>query len=251
MVRDHLGNSIDTSTTTTMEWKFLPVTNDEPVTLNDLVQKECIMPTCERWHCVMTEKEKATSVGIHLLDWQPYHKTWGEEYLSLRHADTNPPVKALALAEWVGSKVWHVAVISPTPPKEPQEAVKWWYNPSGLNYLSSQGAREDDRSRTPLRKGKGKGDPNEDPKGKGLGKKGKKPAKIIGSPEGEELERVGRKFFPGPATLPESWRERKPEEIVVSGSIEEKPGQATMVLMSKGRMESLFLGDHGFHLMHQ
>ena len=60
-------------------------------------------------------------------------------------------------------------------------------------------------------------------------KKGKKPAKIIGSPEGEELERVGRKFFSGPATLPESWREKKPEEIVVSGSIEERPGQATMV----------------------
>ena len=105
----------------------------------------------------------------------------------------------------------------------------WWYNPSGLTYLSGQETRDDDRSRTPLRKGKGKGDPNEDPKGKGFGKKGKKPAKIIGSPEGEELERVGRKFFSGPATLPESWRERKPKEIVVSGSIEERPGQATMV----------------------
>ena len=194
MVRDHLGNCFDMSTMTMMEWKFLPTTNDEPVTLNDLVQKECIMPTCERWHCVMTEKEKAISEGIHLLDWQPYHKSWGEEYLSLRHADTNPPEKALALAEWVGSKVWHVAVISPTPPEEPQETVKWWYNPSGLNYLSSHGARDDDRSRTPLRKGKGKGDPNESPKGKGPGKKGKKPAKIIGQKEKNRNELVGSSF---------------------------------------------------------
>ena len=61
------------------------------------------------------------------------------------------------------------------------------------------------------------------------GKKGKKSGKIIGSQEGEELERIGRQFFSGPATLPESWRERKPDEIIVSGSIEEKPGQATMV----------------------
>ena len=224
MVRDHLGNCFDMSTMTMMEWKFLPTTNDEPETLSDLLQKECVMPTCERWHCVLTEKEKATSTGIHLLDWQPYHKSWGDEYLSMRHADTNPPEKPLTLAEWVGSKVWQVAVISPMQPEEPQETVKWWYNPSGLNYLSGQGTRDDDRSRTPLRKGKGRGDPNDlDPKGKGLGKKGKKPAKIIGSPEGEELERVGRKFFP--ATLPESWREKKPEEIVVSGSIEERPGQ--------------------------
>ena len=117
------------------------------------------MPTSERWRCVMTEKERATSAGIHLLDWQPYQKSWGEKYVSMRHADENPPEKALALAEWVGSKVWHVADITPTPPEEPQEPAKWRYNPSGLTYLSSQASREDDRSRTPLRKGMGKGEP--------------------------------------------------------------------------------------------
>ena len=107
MIRDHLGNCFDMSTLTMMEWKFLPVTNDEPETPHDLAQGECIMPTCERWHCVMTEKERATSTGMHLLDWQPYQKSWDDEYLSLRHADTNPPDKPLTLAEWAGTKVWH------------------------------------------------------------------------------------------------------------------------------------------------
>ena len=66
---------------------------------------------------------------------------------------------------------------------------------------------------TTHRKGKGKGDlkGKDDPKGKGFGKKGKKSGKSVGNPEGEELERAGRKFFPGPATLPETWRDRKPD----------------------------------------
>ena len=174
----------------------------------------------------MTEKERATSTGMHLLDWQPYQKSWGDEYLSMRHAETKPPNKPLSLAEWAGTKVWQVAAIPPIhlsaqTSGEPQEVRKWSYNPAGLSYLSDQGTREDDRSRTPLRRGKGKGDPKESPKGKGLGKKGKKSGKTIGSPEGEEIERVGRNFFPGPATLPESWREKKPDEVIVSGSIEE------------------------------
>ena len=96
-------------------------------------------------------------------------------------------------------------------------------------YLDEPGKREDDRSRTPHKKGKGRGDQREDPKGKGLGKKGKKFGKTIGTTEGEEMERTGRKFFPGPATLPETWREKKPDEIIVSGTIEENPGGATMV----------------------
>ena len=228
MVRVYLGNCFDMSTMTMMEWKYLPVTKDEPETPSDLVQGECIMPTCERWHCVITEKESTTSTGMHLLDWQPYQKSWGDDHLSMRHADENPPEKPLVLAEWAGTKVWQVATIPPIHPsaQESQEVRKWNYTPAGLSYLSGQGSREDDRSRTPLRKGKGKGDPKESPKGKGLGKKGKKSGKIIGSPEGDELERIGRKFFSGPATLPESWREEKHDEIIVSGSIEERPGQA-------------------------
>ena len=55
------------------------------------------------------------------------------------------------------------------------------------------------------------------------------PRSLVLQKEKLQLERVGRKFFSGPATLPESWREKKPEELVVSGSIEERPGQATMV----------------------
>ena len=109
LVRDHLGNCLDMSTMTMMEWRFLPPTDDEPETLNDLVQKKCVMPTCERWHCVLTERERATGTGLHLLDWQPYHKTWGDEYLSMRHTDTNPPEKPLTLAEWVGGGTIHQA----------------------------------------------------------------------------------------------------------------------------------------------
>ena len=93
-----------------------------------------------------------------------------------------------------------------------------------MNYLTDSMVREVDRSRTPARGDKGKGES----KGKGSGKKGKKPAKVVGNPEVEDIDRVGKRYFPGPATLPEAWRERKPEELVMSGPIDENPGRATM-----------------------
>ena len=68
-----------------------------------------------------------------------------------------------------------------------------------------------------------------DSKGKGSGKKGKKPAKVIATPEGEDVERVGKRYFPGPATLPEAWRDKSAEELVMSGSIESNPGRAAMI----------------------
>ena len=40
---------------------------------------------------------------------------------------------------------------------------------------------------------------------------------------------LAKKYFPGPATLPESWREKKPDELIMSGTIDENPGRATMV----------------------
>ena len=55
---------------------------------------------------------------------------------------------------------------------------KWRYSQSGMNYLTDSMVREVDRSRTPARGDKGKGDS----KGKGSGKKGKKPAKVVGTP---------------------------------------------------------------------
>ena len=82
----------------------------------------------------------------------------------------------------------------------------------------------EDRSRTPLRQEMGKGGP----KGKGSGKKGKKSGKGIHTTEGEDEERTGRRFFPGPATLPPDWRDKKPEEVIVSGTIDTKPEHATM-----------------------
>ena len=151
----------------------------------------------------------------------------------MRRSEITPPDKPLVMAEWSGTKIKQVAILPPQHPasmtEDPQEPRVWKYSQLGLSYLDEPGKGHDDRSRTPHRKGKGKGEQREEPKGKGVGKKGKKFGKTIGISEGEELERTGRKFFPGPATLPEPWREKKPDEIVVSGTIDENPGRATMV----------------------
>ena len=138
----------------TMEWGILPVTEDEPDTTIDTTQGKCIMPTCERWHCSLTTTEMVTSPDLHILDWQPYQKSWGDEYLSMRHIEENPPESALRLSEWLGTKIWQVATIPPSHPSqetgETQEPKKWRYSQSGFNYLSEEGTREEDRSRTPL-----------------------------------------------------------------------------------------------------
>ena len=76
----------------------------------------------------------------------------------MRHADTNPPDRPLTLAEWAGTKVWQVTTILPTQSGEPPEVNKGKHNPAGLIYLSGHVTREDDRSRTPLKRGKSKGD---------------------------------------------------------------------------------------------
>ena len=124
-------------------------------------------------------------------------------------------------------KTWQIATIPPTL-REPSGPVKWLYNQSGRNYLDDSTTREADRSRTPALERKGKGGS----KGKGSGKKGKKPVKVANAPEGEDVERVGRRYFPGPANLPEAWRERKPEELIMSGSIEENSSRAQMEFQS-------------------
>ena len=54
LVRDHMGNCFDPLTLDTMEWGILPVTEDEPNTTINTIQGNCIMPTSERWHCVLT-----------------------------------------------------------------------------------------------------------------------------------------------------------------------------------------------------
>ena len=250
LIRDHMGSCFDPSTMGSMIWSFLPPTEEESNLLIDVEQGTCVMPTTERWHCLLTDNEMATSPDLHLFDWQPYQKGWGDPYLSMRNADDNPPDKALTLSEWFGMKVWQIATIPPVHPSQliggPEEPRKWRYSQSGIKYLTEGPTRDADRSRTPLRDEKSKGDPE----GKGSGKKGKKPAKVIGTPEGEDVERVGKRYFPGPATLPEAWREKPAGELVMSGSIEPNPGRATMVL-SKVRMESRSLEDHGLYLMLQ
>ena len=55
-----------------------------------------------------------------------------------------------------------------------------------------------DRSRTPALERKGKGGS----KGKGSGKKGKKPVKVASAPEGEDVERVGRRYYPRSSKCP-------------------------------------------------
>ena len=221
-VRDHVGSYLDPITLDTMVWTFYPPRADEPVIPIDVETGLCKMPTMERWHCVMTDAERENSAELHLLDWRPYVKESGDPYLSLRRTEQNPTDKALTLSEWNGMKIWQIATIPPNI-EETTEPRKWLYSQSGVNYLTDKTEREADRSRTPARDAKGRGG-----KGKGSGKKGKKPVKVTGAPEGEELERVGRRYFPGPATLPEAWREKKPEELVMSGPIDANPGRATM-----------------------
>ena len=221
-VRDHVGSYLDPLTLDTMLWTFYPPTVDEPVNPIDVETGLCKMPTMERWHCLMTDAERENSADLHLLDWRPYVKDSGDPYLSLRRTEQNPTDKALTLSEWNGMKIWQIATLPPSL-EETREPRKWLYTQSGVNYLTDKTEREADRSRTPAREDKNRGG-----KGKGSGRKGKKPVKVTGAPEGEEVERVGRRYFPGPATLPEAWREKKPEELVMSGPIEANPGRATM-----------------------
>ena len=223
LIRDHVGSYLDPSTLDTLTWKFLPPRAEEPVVLIDVEQGKCIMPTMERWHCVLTDTEKGSSPTLHMFDWKPYQKGSGDPYLSLRRIEQNPPDTALTLSEWNGMKIWQIATIPPLTGNS-TDPGKWRYSQAGMNYLTDSMVREVDRSRTPARGDKGKGDS----KGKGSAKKGKKPAKVIGTPEVEDIDRVGKRYFPGPATLPEAWRERKPEELVMSGPIDENPGRATM-----------------------
>ena len=223
LIRDHVGSYLDPSTLDTLTWKFLPPRAEEPVLLIDVEQGKCIMPTMERWHCVLTDTERGSSPTLHLFDWKPYQKGSGDPYLSLRRIEQNPPDTALTLSEWNGMKIWQIATIPPLTGNS-SDPGKWRYSQAGMNYLTDSMVREVDRSRTPARGDKGKGDS----KGKGSGKKGKKPAKVVGTPEVEDIDRVGKRYFPGPATLPEAWRDRKPEELVMSGPIDENPGRATM-----------------------
>ena len=80
------------------------------------------------------------------------------------------------------------------------------------------------RSQTPTGNFGGKGQS----KGKGKGKKGKRNRKGSSVPpdpqegEGEE-ERALKRVYPGPSTMPETWRHKKPEVVVVSGPLPEKP----------------------------
>ena len=222
-IRDHVGSYLDPLTLDTLMWRFLPPRVDEPVIPIDVETGVCKMPTTERWHCLMTDAERENSADLHLLDWRPYNKGSGEPYLSLRKTEQNPTDVALTLSEWNGMKIWQIATIPPNLGGS-VDPGKWLYSQSGLSYLTDSMVREVDRSRTPARDGRGKGGS----KGKGSGRKGKKPVKVIGTPEGEDVERVGRRYFPGPATLPEVWREKKPEELIMSGPIDENPGRATM-----------------------
>ena len=136
LVRDHTGNCLDPLTLDTMEWGILPVTEEEPINTINTIQGNCIMPTSERLHCVLTTTEMVTSPGLHILDWQPYQKAWGDEYLSMRHIEDNAPEKALVLSEWLGTKIWQVAVIPPIHPAQgmgdTQESRKWRYSHPAL-----------------------------------------------------------------------------------------------------------------------
>ena len=90
--------------------------------------------------------------------------------------------------------------------KKPRE---WNLASLGRSILQpSEQKEKGDRSRTPLRKGKGESGV------KGFGK-GAKSGKGK-APEHEEDERLTKRVYSGPATLPTEWREKNPVEVVVS-----------------------------------
>ena len=188
-----MGHCFDVNSVSTLVWSFNVPTPEEPEeTIAEMVPGTCVMPSSERWHCVLTTNEKEVSKGMHLYDWEEHQRSWGDEHLSMRQSDLVAPERALAQAAWVGTKIKQIAVLPPLHPSgkgagKAQEPRTWRYNHSGLLFIeSSEPQRDEDRSRTPLRKGKGKGDP----KGKGSGKRGKKSGKTISNPE-EEEERTG------------------------------------------------------------
>ena len=78
LIHDHMGSCFDPSTMDSMIWSFLPPTEEESTHIIDVEQGVCVMPTTERWHCVLTDTERVTSPDLHLLDWQPYKKGWGD-----------------------------------------------------------------------------------------------------------------------------------------------------------------------------
>ena len=161
-----------------------------------------------------------TSPGLHILDWQPYQKSWGDEYLSMRLIEDNPPEKALTLSEWLGTKVWQIAAIPPIHPSQgtgdTQEPKKWRYSQSGFNYLSEEGTREDDRSRTPL--GQAQVRAKVILKERVLVKRERSRLRSSVLLKERRQRELVEKYFPGPATLPESWREKKPDELIMSGT---------------------------------
>ena len=148
LIRDHVGSYMDPSTLDTLTWKFLPPRAEEPTLLIDVEQGQCIMPTMERWHCVLTDTERGSSPTLHLFDWKPYQKGSGDPYLSLRRIEQNPPDTALTLSEWNGMKIWQIATIPPLTGKS-TDPGKWRYSQAGMNYLTDSMVREVDRSRTP------------------------------------------------------------------------------------------------------
>ena len=52
-----------------------------------------------------TTQEKETSAEMHLFDGPSDLPIWRDEKVSLRQSESVPPDKALAQAEWMGSKI--------------------------------------------------------------------------------------------------------------------------------------------------
>ena len=150
LIRDHVGNCYDPATMNTLVWHFLPIAPEEPLDpIAEMVTAGCVMPSSERWHCTLTTKEKETSAELHIFDGPSYLPIWGEEKVSLRQSDSAPPDKALAQAEWVGSKIKQLATMAPQHVADKQEQPRQWkFNPLGLSYMGSSQSAEN-RSRTP------------------------------------------------------------------------------------------------------
>ena len=108
LVRDHLGACYDSTTMTTLEWRFCEEEPTEPI--KDMVTTNCMMPSCDRWHCTLTEEERTHGTGLRIYAGRPYKPVWASNKACLRQTEDMPPQKALNKVSGL------VARLSPLPP---------------------------------------------------------------------------------------------------------------------------------------
>ena len=228
-------------------------TPEEPeTTIADMVPGHCEMPSCERWHCILTTKEKETSAGIHLLDWQPYRKSWGDEQLSTRHADSSSG-KGTSIGRMGRNQIRQVATLPPRHSAglradEAQKERVWNYNHICLLYLEESGEGGDDRSRTHFEKVRVTQKARAMAKVRVLARKERSLLRLLAlSKEKKRKELVENSFQALPHFLKHGKKRNLTKllcQVRLVRNLITRPWCSSRV-----RMESLSLGEHGSFLM--